>query len=112
MSKGVIAALVAVVVVVGAVILWRFFGDALSNRSEVAAARCVSGDVAVAVIADPSIAEHIRTLAEEYNKTAAPVGDRCVKVGVTSADSSQVIDGIGRRVAFPTGRAARVVDTQ
>src|SRR6476661_1765755 len=86
-SKGVIAALVTVVVVVGAVILWRFFGDALSDRSAVAAARCVSGDVAVAVIADGSIAEHIRTLADDYNKTAAPVGDKCVKVGVKSADS-------------------------
>ncbi len=32
-SPLVIAALVTVVVVVGAVILWRFFGDALSNRS-------------------------------------------------------------------------------
>jgi hypothetical protein len=96
-SKGVIAALVAVVVLVGAVILWRFFGDALSNRSEAAAARCVSGDVAVAVIADPTIAENIRTLADEYNKTAAPIGDRCVKVGVKSANSSQVIDGFGGR---------------
>ena len=52
-SVGVIAALVTVVVVVGAIILWRFFGDALSDRSAVAAARCVVGDVAVAVIADP-----------------------------------------------------------
>ena len=92
-SKSVIAALVAVVVVVGAVILWRFMGDALSNRSSIAAARCVSGDVAVAVIADPSIADDIRSLAEEYNKTAAPVGDRCVKVNVTGADSDRVISG-------------------
>src|SRR6476661_2637710 len=81
-SKGVIAALVAVVVVVGAVILWRFFGDALSNRSAVAAARCVSGDVAVAVIADPAIAEPVAALAERYNSTADPVGDRCVKISV------------------------------
>ncbi|WP_319452404.1 MULTISPECIES: hypothetical protein [unclassified Mycobacterium] len=92
-SKSVIAALVTVVVVVGAVIVWRFFGDALSSRSEAAAARCVSGDVAVAVVADPSIAEHVRTLADEYNKTAEPVGDKCVKVAVTDADSGQVIDG-------------------
>ena len=42
-SVGVIAALVTVVVVVGAVILWRFFGDALSNRSQAGAARCVRG---------------------------------------------------------------------
>ena len=92
-SKGVIAALVTVVVVVGAVILWRFLGDTLSNRSELAAARCVSGDVTVAVIADPTIADQIRTLADDYNKTAAPVGDKCVKVNVTAADSNQVIGG-------------------
>ena len=54
-----IAALVTVVVVVGAVILWRFFGDALSHRSQAGAARCVSGEVAVAVVADPSIADQI-----------------------------------------------------
>ncbi len=52
-SIGVIAALVAVVVVVGAFILWRFFGDALSNRTDAAAARCVDGELAVAVVADP-----------------------------------------------------------
>ncbi|MDT5248567.1 MAG: hypothetical protein QOJ28_1201, partial [Mycobacterium sp.] len=92
-SKGVIGALAAVVVVVGAFILWRFFGDALSSRSEAAAARCVSGDVAVAVIADPSIADQIRTFADQYNKTATPVGDKCVKVGVQSAGSDQVVDG-------------------
>ncbi|MEO3759439.1 substrate-binding domain-containing protein [Mycobacterium sp. B14F4] len=92
-SIGVIAALVAVVVVVGAVILWRFFGDALSNRSDEAAARCVAGELAVAVVADPSIAEQIQGLADRYNETAAPVGDRCVKVGVKPAGSDQVVNG-------------------
>jgi extracellular solute-binding protein len=92
-SLGVIAALVAVVVVVGAVILWRFFGDALSNRSDAAAARCVAGELAVAVVADPSISDQIQTLADTYNDTAAPVGDRCVKVGVKPADPDQVVNG-------------------
>ncbi|HEX2283268.1 MAG TPA: substrate-binding domain-containing protein [Mycobacterium sp.] len=92
-SLGVIAALVAVVVVVGAFILWRFFGDALSNRSDVAAARCVDGELSVAVVADPSISDHIQTLADAYNETADPVGDRCVKVGVKPADSDQVVNG-------------------
>jgi hypothetical protein len=92
-SLGVIAALVAVVVVVGAVILWRFFGDALSNRSDAAAARCVAGELAVAVVADPSISDQIQTLANTYNETAAPVGDRCVKVGVKPADPDQVVNG-------------------
>jgi hypothetical protein len=92
-SLGVIAALVAVVVVVGAVILWRFFGDALSNRSDAGAARCVDGELAVAVVADPSIVDQVQTLANTYNKSAAPVADRCVKVGVKPADSDQVVNG-------------------
>ncbi|KMO85033.1 hypothetical protein BST22_23480 [Mycolicibacterium chubuense] len=93
-SVGVIAALVGVVVIVGAVILWRFFGDALSSRSDTAAARCVEGEVAVAVVADPAIAEPLNALAQRYNDTAEPVGDKCVKVGVTSADSEQVFTGL------------------
>jgi hypothetical protein len=92
-SLGVIAALVAVVVVVGAVILWRFFGDALSSRSDASAARCVDGELAVAVVADPAIADQIQTLANTYNKSAAPVADRCVKVGVKPADPDQVVNG-------------------
>ncbi|MGE2717228.1 hypothetical protein ACQI4L_24490 [Mycolicibacterium litorale] len=92
-SRGVIAALVTVVVVVGAVILWRFFGDALSNRSDAASARCVDGNLDVAVLADPTIADTIRGLADQYNEGAAPVGDRCVKIGVKPAGSEQVITG-------------------
>ncbi len=92
-SVGVIVALITVVVVVGALILWRFFGDALSNRSDAAAARCVDGELAVPVVVDPAIAGSIQTLAESYNESADPVGDRCVKVGVKPADSDQVING-------------------
>jgi hypothetical protein len=92
-SVGVIVALVTVVVVVAGVIVWRFFGDALSSRSDAAAARCVDGELAVAVIADPSVSDQIQGLADNYNKTAAPVGDRCVKVGVKPADSDQVVNG-------------------
>ena len=90
-SIGVIAALVAVVVVVGVVILWRFFGDALSNRSN--SARCVGEKQPVAVIADPSIAEHVQHFADRFNAIAAPVGDHCVAIGVKSAGSDAVVDG-------------------
>ncbi|OSC39711.1 substrate-binding domain-containing protein [Mycobacterium decipiens] len=92
-SIGVVVALVAVVVVVAGVILWRFFGDALSNRSHSAAARCVGGKDTIAVIADPSIADHVKEFADSYNASAGPVGDRCVAVAVTSADSDAVING-------------------
>jgi len=92
-SIGVIVALVAVVVVVGTVILWRFFGDNLSNRSDVAAARCVDGEVKVSVVTDPAITEPVAALAERYNLTADPVGDRCVKISVGPADSDRVVNG-------------------
>ena len=92
-SVGVIGALVAVVVVVAAFILWRFFGDALSNRSSLASARCVDGQKAVAVIADPSIADQISTLGKKFNETANPVGDSCVAIDVKPAESDQVVNG-------------------
>ncbi|MCH9735748.1 MAG: hypothetical protein K0U78_14555 [Actinomycetia bacterium] len=92
-SIGVIVALVSVVVVVGAVILWRFFGDVLSDRSGMAAARCVDGEVSVAVVADPAIRESVAALAQRYNDTAPTVGDRCVKVNVDAADSDRVVNG-------------------
>lgn len=92
-SVGVIAALVTVIVVVGAVILWRFFGNSLSHRSADAAGRCADGDLTVAVVADPSIADHLQELADRFNKTAKPVGDRCVSVQVKPSDSDAVVRG-------------------
>jgi hypothetical protein len=92
-SLGVIAALVAVVVVVAVVILWRFFGDALSNRSSAASSRCVNGQETVAVVADPAISGQIQTFATQFDKIAGPIGDHCVAIGVKSADSDDVVNG-------------------
>jgi hypothetical protein len=92
-SVGVIVALVAVIVVVGTVILWSFFGDALSHRSHNAAARCVGGKESVAVVVDPSIADQVQPFAEAYNSSAGPVGDHCMVVEVKPAGSDAVIAG-------------------
>jgi hypothetical protein len=92
-SIGVIVALVAVVVVVGTVILWSFFGDALSHRSHNAAARCVGGKETVAVIVDPPLAEQVQQFAESYNSSAGPVGDHCMEVNVKPAGSDAVVAG-------------------
>lgn len=106
-SIGVIVALVAVVVVVGSVILWSFFGDALSKRSHKAAGGCVGGQEAVPVVADPSIADSIQQLAESYNKSAGPVGDRCMVVSVKPANSDAVLNGfIGKWPAELGGQPA------
>ena len=92
-SVGVIAALITVVVVVGAVVLWRFFGGVLSHRSTEAAQQCLAGTANVPVVADPSIADNVKKFAESFNANATPVGDRCVKVVVTPGDSDAVING-------------------
>jgi len=92
-SIGVIVVLVAIVAFVSVVILWRFFGGVLTNRSDAAAATCSGSAVPVAVVADPSIADKIQGFANRYNKSAGPIGDRCVKLGVKPADSDDVING-------------------
>jgi hypothetical protein len=106
-SIGVIVALVAVVVVVGTVILWSFFGDVLSNRSHKAAARCVGGKETVAVIVDPSLADQVQQFAESYNSSAGPVGDHCMEVSVKPAGSDAVVAGfIGKWPAELGGQPA------
>jgi Bacterial extracellular solute-binding protein len=106
-SIGVIVALVAVVMVVGTVILWSFFGDALSNRSHQAAGRCVGGKETVAVIVDPSIADPVQQFAESYNASAGPVGDHCMAVSVKRAGSDAVLSGfIGKWPAELGGQPA------
>jgi hypothetical protein len=106
-SIGVIVALVAVVVVVGTVILWSFFGDALSNRSHQAAGRCLGGKETVAVIVDPAIAEQVQQFAESYNASAGPIGDHCMAVNVKPANAEAVLSGfIGKWPAELGGRPA------
>jgi hypothetical protein len=91
---GVIAALSGVVLLVGGIILWRFFGNALSERSSDAAQQCVQGTATVAVAADPSVAEMLAVFADRFDAQAAPVGDKCVDVVVTQADSDAVLKGL------------------
>ncbi len=106
-SIGVIGALVTVIVVVAGVIAWRFFGDALSNRSHTAAGRCVDAKQTVAVMADPSITELVQEFAERYTTSATPGGDHCVTINVKSVDSDAVVKGlIGNWPADLGGRPA------
>ena len=67
-SIGVIVALITVVVVVGGVILWRFFGDVLSHRSSSAAQQCLGGTASVPVVVDPSIADNVRSSRVQHHR--------------------------------------------
>jgi hypothetical protein len=90
-SLSVIVAVVAVVVVVAGYFLWDFLGEELSHRSSAASARCVSGHESVAVIADPSIAQAISTLGDEFNAIVEPIHDRCVSLAVKGVESDRVV---------------------
>ena len=93
-------------------ILWRFFGDALSNRSSIASARCVDGQKAVAVIADPSIADEIATLAKKFNETAEP-GRRQLRRGRRQARRIRPGDQrLRRHLARRAGRPPGAVDSR
>lgn len=93
-SLGVVVALVAVVLLVGGLIMWRFFGHALNRRSTEAAHQCLGGSAAVAVVVDPSIAEIVTAFAEDFNDEGHLVGDKCMKVSVSQGDSDSVIGGL------------------
>ncbi len=96
-SIGVIVAVITVVVVIAGVIVWRFFGDSLSQRSTSAAEQCIKGTATVAVVADPSIVDEIKKFGDSYNQQATPVGDQCIKVVVNKSDSDSVINGFGSK---------------
>ena len=72
-SIGVIAALITVVLVVGGVILWRFFGGVLSHGWTKAAQQCLAGTANVPVVADPSIADNLKKVAETSTPAPAPL---------------------------------------
>lgn len=93
-SRGLVAAGTAVVVLIAGVILWQFFGNLLSKRSTEAARECLQGTATVAVVADPSIADAVSGFAEDFNTDAKPVGDTCVHIAVTKGDSDAVLSGL------------------
>ena len=67
-----IVAMATVMVIVAGIIGWRYFGDALSERSSSAAEQCIKGTATVAVVADPSIADEVGEFLESYGRQASP----------------------------------------
>ena len=92
-SLGVIGALVAVVVVVAAFILWRFFGDALSDRSSVASARCVDGQKGRRRHRRSGHRRPISDAGQEVQRIRQSRRRQLCRVNVKPAESDQVING-------------------
>ncbi|WP_280230491.1 substrate-binding domain-containing protein [Nocardia cyriacigeorgica] len=90
-SKGPVIAVVAVLLLVGAVFGWFQLRDRSSSDSSAAAAECVEGDTVLNVTVDPSIEAPVRTIADRYNATEPIVGDHCVTVAVQGRPASAVV---------------------
>ncbi|GAA4813247.1 substrate-binding domain-containing protein [Tomitella cavernea] len=87
-SRGLIFAVVAVIVVVAVVIGWLALRDHAGDADDRAAASCVNGDVTVPVAAAPSIIPVLTDLAQSYSAAHPVVRDHCVSVRIHEADGS------------------------
>ncbi|ORA58591.1 solute-binding protein [Mycobacteroides franklinii] len=93
-SKGLIGVVAAVLVVAVSIGLWWYFDRRTTDNQAEAAATCVHGNNAIAVVADPSIADRIGELSERFNKKHEVIGDFCFTVSVRPADTANVIKGL------------------
>ncbi|MBF6287092.1 VWA domain-containing protein [Nocardia cyriacigeorgica] len=90
-SKGPVIAVVAVLLLVGAVFGWFQLRDRSSSDASAAAAECIEGDTVLHVTVDPTIEAPVRAIADRYNATEPIVGDHCVTVAVQAQPAAAVV---------------------
>ncbi|GAC69687.1 hypothetical protein GS4_26_01350 [Gordonia soli NBRC 108243] len=94
MSRGVVAVLLALVLVGGLVVVWRQLGDHIARQGDAAAGVCVEGDTTVSIIADPGLADGLGTIAKQYSSDRPIVRDHCITVAVRAGDPKVTLDGL------------------
>lgn len=93
-SRGLVGALLAVVLVAAVVVVWFQLGDRIDRQGEQAAGNCVEGRSTVPIIADPDVADALNSIATEYTETGPVVRDHCVVVEVRPGDAKVTLDGL------------------
>ncbi|MFC9898315.1 VWA domain-containing protein [Nocardia sp. NPDC127579] len=93
-SKGPVIAVVAVLLLAGAVFAWFQFRDRAAQDNRAAAGECVEGDSTLYVTVDPDIEAPVKAVADKYNATAPLVRDHCAKVVVTARSSTEMVAGL------------------
>lgn len=87
---GVASGLVLALVVLG----WFQVRGNIDEQSAEAAALCVDGTSALAVVADPDVAPALTELAQRYTASEPVVRDQCISVTVTAAGPGAVLAGL------------------
>ncbi len=93
-SRGVVAALLSILLVAAVVVIWQDLGDQIDRQAEEAAAQCVEGRESVPIVADPDIAPGLAAVARNFGETNPVVRDKCVSVDVRPGDAKITLDGL------------------
>lgn len=116
-SRGIVIGAASVAVVVLLIVGWMRLREVSTEQGVAAAERCVEGSATLQVVADPTIDDAVRQVAEQYNATEPVIRDRCVQVEVEAADSGTAVERINGGNAAPglwiapnSTAAARVAD--
>lgn len=94
MSRGLVAAVLSIVLIAAAIVVWRQLGDHIDQQGDEAAGTCVAGKTTVPVIADPAVAETLGSIAQDYAKTNPVVRDHCITIAVRPGDAKVTLDGL------------------
>lgn len=93
-SRGVVFALLAVVLVLGSVLAWSQIADRVAREGDEAAASCVEGAVTVTIAADPDVAPGLSAIAEGYTQSHPVVRDHCVTIAVRPTDAKVTLSAL------------------
>ncbi|MFW0796857.1 hypothetical protein AAFP30_23835 [Gordonia sp. CPCC 205515] len=93
-SRGLVAAVLSIVLIAAAVVVWRQLGDHIDEQGDQAAGTCVAGKTTVPVIADPAVAQTLGSIAQDYAKTNPIVRDHCITIAVRPGDARVTLDGL------------------
>ncbi|SIS19165.1 substrate-binding domain-containing protein [Williamsia sterculiae] len=93
-SRGLLVAIVAVVVLVVAGVLWAQLGDRITDQGNADADRCVKGPQTVSVAVAPALADPLSSIATTYNATAPKARDHCITVEVRPTDPKVTLDAL------------------
>ena len=93
-SRSVVFAALAVILVVAGVFVWVKVGDHVDREADAAAAQCVEGRTVVGILADPDITPGLTEIATQYMKTNPVIRDHCIRIAVHAADAKITYTGL------------------
>ncbi|MDO5029001.1 MAG: hypothetical protein Q4E11_00240 [Corynebacterium sp.] len=93
-AKGPFIAVLAVIVLVGAIVLWVNLRSDNQEAIDADRAQCKNGDLTLVVTSDPAAVGSAQKLVQAYGESNPVVKDFCVKPQITVAGSQEVVGAL------------------